>query len=91
MGWISADKGWITQELTPQYSQPAVILLAYKKLRCGRAFVCLDMVSRHTNITSFLEVGANAGRERGETGREVEQGGGKIVREDIVTLLQHEM
>lgn len=36
-GVISADKGWITQELTLQYSQPAVILLAYKKLRRGRA------------------------------------------------------
>lgn len=35
-GVISADKGWETLELTLQHRQPAVILLAYKKLRCGR-------------------------------------------------------
>lgn len=73
IGWVSADKGWITQELTPQYSQPAVILLAYKKLRCGRALFArtwspiIPISPRFRRWEPTL-----AGR-----GSEVERGGGK--------------
>lgn len=65
-GVISADNGWITPALTLQHRQPAVILLAYKKTQVWADFVCLDMVSHRTNITSFLAV---------QTHGEVEMGG----------------
>lgn len=70
-GVISADNGWITPELTLQHHQPAVILLAYKKAQVWADFVCLDMVSLHTNIGSFLAVRTNAGVEMGRDEKEV--------------------
>lgn len=69
-GVISADNGWITPELTLQHRQAAVILLAYKKAQVWADFVCLDMVSLHTNISSFLAVGTNGEVEMGRDEKE---------------------
>lgn len=70
-GVISADNGWITPELTLQHRQPAVILLAYKKAQVWADFVCLDMVSHQTNISSFLAVRTNGEVEMGRDEKEV--------------------
>lgn len=67
-GIIFADKGRITPELTLQYSRPAVILLAYKKLRCGRALFAWTW-SPITPISPHFWRW-KTGRE-GEMGREV--------------------
>lgn len=89
MGWISADKGWITQELTPQYSQPAVILLAHKKLRCGGVLLFAWTWSPVIPISPHFWRWEPTLAGRGETGREAEWGGEEIVRGEIVALLHH--
>lgn len=87
-GIIFADKGWITPALTLQYSRLAVILLAYKKLRCGRALFAWTW-SPITPISPHIWRW-KPGRE-GEMVREVRRRWGrKWVRGEIIALLQHE-